>query len=326
VLIDGAGQFPVAARVGDSLAVMAYRGRGQHVSLDGRIDLDVLGSQLALGSRISPGSLDSPLDDRNPALFAYSRARWVLAYSELNPGGPNGTFDANAATYRLRVTTTVDSGTTWSSPVTPAIAPLDTLLTSPYGKMLELGDGTLLMSVYTGVGSVSNYPSWRPAILASGDQGRSWSVHALLPRGHNETALLWLGGDTLFAVMRAGTNNLATTLSFDLGRTWFAPTPVTGINQVPGDIILLRNGEILVVYGGRSDPKGIFYRRIRRAGLRLGVSREVTAASIGVPGIDFGYPTIAALLEDDRVALLYYVSEGTRTSLHLAVFCPSAPR
>jgi hypothetical protein len=329
VLVVGSGQFPVAVPAGDGNTLVAFRGRGSHVSLAGRIDFATLDSAWNLTSRMSPATLDSPLDDRNPALYVVSPLVWLLLYAELNPGGPSGAYDTDSATFRIRFSRTLDGGITWSTPVTPPLRGLDTLLASPYGKMRRLSDGTVLASIYAGEGRVSNWPGWRPVLLASHDNGLKWSVLSQLPSSHSETAFLPVGGDTLVAAMRTGGTQIDLTLSPDLGGHWTEPFPITSFNQVPGDLALLPNGEILLVYGSRADGgKGIYYRRLRRAGSALEVSGPALVIPIVLAAADFGYPSIAAILPDERVAVVYYVSgpevTGT-TQMHLVTFCPAAP-
>lgn len=68
LLIDGAGQFPVSLQLLGGGSVVVFRGKGSHVSLSGRLDIARLDSLGTLEERIIPAGLDSPLDDRNPAM------------------------------------------------------------------------------------------------------------------------------------------------------------------------------------------------------------------------------------------------------------------
>jgi hypothetical protein len=325
--IVGSGQFPVAVPAGDGSTVVAFRGRGTHVSLDGRIDFGILDSTNHLLERLSPPELDSPLDDRGPELIALSPSQWVLIYSELNPGGPGGTFDIRRAQFRLRLSVTPDGGRTWSAPRIPLYDGVDTLLSVPYGKIRRLGDGTLLATFYASRDSMSNYESWRPVMISSHDDGASWAVQGVLPSPNSETAVIQVAGDTIVAAMRSTSDSIQLTISPNLGRNWTAPVAVTRVHQVPGDLAVLPNGELLLVYGNRAAPlKGIGYRRVNRVRLALGASPPGVVATVSTAGTDFGYPSVARVRADGRVTLVYYVSgpdvPGT-TQLHLASFCPS---
>ncbi len=326
MLLQGAGQFPVATPTGAGGAVVAFRGRGAHVSLDGQVSFALLDSSGQMSAVQNPASLDSPLDDRSPAIIALSPTRWLLLYSELNPGGPNGTFDVARARYRLRATQTLDGGATWTPPSTPNLPSIDSMLTIPYGRMQLLGDGQVLAAVYTAVDSFSNYLSVRPVLLATKDGGTTWRVQATLPNQNTETAVLAVGRDTLIAAMRSGANFLVMTASPDRGRTWTPYFQVTQKDQVPGDLAKLANGDLLLVYGSRVlGAKGIYYRRIRRQGLRLTLGPASVAAPITLGGVDLGYPSVIASQSNGRVSAVYYISgpdvPGT-TQMRMVVFCP----
>jgi len=326
ILISGSGQFPVASPDDGGASVIAFRGRGSHVSIDGRLDFAVLDPTDHLLRRLSPSELDSPLDDRNPAFIALSSSEWLLLYAEVDPGGPNGSFDIGRARYRLRFSRTTDGGMTWLTPSTPVLPGVDTALASPYGKMRRLADGTVLATIYDSQDSMSNYYSWRPRLLATRDSGRTWSVEGTLPWVHSETAFLPVGGDTVIAAMRSGPNWIEGTISPDLGRNWTPPVKVTEVNQVPGDLAELPNGELLLIFGDRTAyPKGIWYKRLMRIGLEFSASGVGFAVPVGTQGIDFGYPSVVRVLPDGRVRFVYYVSgsdvPGT-TQLRYAEFCP----
>ncbi len=328
-IVFGSGQFPVAVPAGGGTTVIAFRGHGAHVSLAGRIDFGVIDSTWRHMTRLIPYQLKNPLDDRSPALIAVAPWEWLLLYSELDPGGPGGTYDLDSATYRMMFSRTRDGGLTWSTPEPVRLPGVDSLLAIPYGKMRTLPDGTVLASIYAGQVNAGSWSAWRPVLLATQDGGTTWSVLSELPTSHSETAFLPVGGDTLLAAMRSGANQIQLAISPDLGGHWLAPVTVTDFNQVPADLAQLPDGEILLVYGSRADgAKGIYYRRIRRDGDSVAVSGPGRAASISVEGTDFGYPSIATIFPNGRVVVLYYISGpgiiGT-TELRMVTFCAAVP-
>jgi hypothetical protein len=127
---------------------------------------------------------------------------------------------------------------------------------SPFGKIIELGDGTLLMAGY---GRKKGDDSSSSACMISGDRGQSWKFlswvaeYNCIPKVQfNEVFILKLITGDLFAILR--TNGLFyTTRSTDSGRSWELPISAFAGNACAG--LVLSTGEILVTYRGIRDPK-----------------------------------------------------------------------
>jgi len=122
-----------------------------------------------------------------------------------------------------------DSGNTWSG-----LEPQNTGLHqfSPYGKIVELEDGTLLCP---GWGYMSkdeeNYTS---GLLRSFDSGKTWEDHSVISRCYNETDLTLLPDGRILAMLRSESKQplISFSLSEDNGKSWAEPqfTNVTGQN------------------------------------------------------------------------------------------------
>src|SRR5262249_52231359 len=135
---------------------------------------------------------------------------------------------------------------------------------SPYGKIVALSDGTLLMALY-GWHQPERERDMLPedkqgyfgAVCRSRDHGATWSlptpIVGSIPgrrpnTAYNEVALVVLPGDKVLAVMRGGPwDGLDQCISSDGGRTWGPiESIVRGLQRQPGDVILLKSGRLLL--------------------------------------------------------------------------------
>jgi hypothetical protein len=260
---DG-GLFPVLALSGDTV-VATLRGGAGHLGLDGR--MEVIRS-LDGGRTWSPPAVvaDSDFDDRNPAFGVTQAGTLVLSYHR------QGNYD-EAGNWRRRevmeerrvevmVTRSHDHGLTWETPRPLGVALL--AAGSPFGKIVALADGTLLMPIYAGP-IPALLGSHAPAVTGEGDcsylvrshdDGVTWGEPALIALNKNETALLTLPAGDLLAVMRSIPPDQALygSRSSDGGHTWSPPVQITGSRQHPADLVQLVNGDILMTYGNRTAP------------------------------------------------------------------------
>src|SRR5262249_33429212 len=125
---------------------------------------------------------------------------------------------------------------------------------SPYGKIVQLQDGAVLMAVYFEFFDDRGHESW---VFRSTDAGRTWGQPVLLGKHFNETGLAVLPDGSLLAAMRSEKGgHVAVTRSDDRGRTWSAPAIVTKDNEHPADLIVLLNGHVVITYGVRNVPMG----------------------------------------------------------------------
>ncbi|WP_448203057.1 sialidase family protein [Azospirillum sp. sgz302134] len=192
-------------------------------------------------------------------------------------------------------------------PIIPGVRPM--LGGAVRGRAVEAPDGTLLMATYTG-GPYTSY------LFASRDQGETWELRSTIARdpagkaGFCETALHLTEDGRLIAFHRTTglSDHLVTSVSRDLGESWglWTETSVTGH---PYDAVPLPDGRLLVVYGYRHKPYGIRARVWDPYKQTLDEAPEFIIRD-DAPSPDLGYPW-ATVLADGRVAVCYYICDGT---------------
>ena len=139
----------------------------------------------------------------------------------------------------------------------------------------------------------------------SRDGGRSWKETREIARDPDvdfyETALVRLASGRLVAHMRTvagGGFHLYQVTSEDGGETWSKPvkTPIWGF---PADLIQLRDGRLLTVYGHRRQPFGIRACISRDEGRTWDIDREIVLRD-DLHSSNLGYPT-GIVLDDGSV-------------------------
>jgi hypothetical protein len=212
-------------------------------------------------------------DNRNIAAIELRDGTLLVCYME-NDTYVNGRRSAEKAAEKgaaLRIVRSTDGGHTWSKP-----QPVDEPgppVRAPYGRMVELPDGTILMPVYQGGDPEDS--SW---VRRSHDGGETWTGITRIASGFNETALMRLPSGKLIAMMRVdhrsrpasetkyqdsdtgkwvGGRSVWQSDSLDGGYTWSEPKQITGAEEHPADLLLLKSGKILLTYGERMVPRGV---------------------------------------------------------------------
>ena len=319
-VVTGQGYFPVALRLRDGRIAVVLRGGAPHVGVGGRLDI-VYSSDEGRTWTKPAVVVDSPVDDRNPALGQAADGTLVVGFWRTATYDDQGRYDPKlkkpTSTW---VTRSADGGKTWSEPA--AIDVSDIGYGSPYGKILTLPDGAMLMAVYGG-------PPRRPGAKApdqdnsylyrSTDHGKTWKRYARPgPDRFNETGLVRLPGGKILAAMRTqkgGEVWLAE--SRDDGKTWGEPRKVTPARVHPADLTLLPDGRVLLVTGYRVGPYGV--RGIVgdqegnfEWGKRFVLVNDAT-------NVDCGYPSGVAL-KDGRVLTVYY-AVGSKEHPKWGVHC-----
>ena len=189
-----------------------------------------------------------------------------------------------------------DGGASWSAPVPCNVRPL-----KHGGCRLgcwQLPSGSILMGLYgriRGYGEEGEGETTRSALIRSDDGGVHWEYYSTLgydPASiidYEEPALLRLRDGKLVCFMRTHVNpsgdakNMVMTVSEDDGFSW-TPPKWTNIWGYPADMIALRDGRYLMVYGYRRPPYGV-RAIISDDGLSWDVSDEFTIREGGVPGM-----------------------------------------
>lgn len=321
---DG-GLFPVLALAGDAV-IAVLRGGAGHLGLDGRIE--IVRSLDAGQSWSHPAVVaDSEVDDRNPAFGVTPRGALILAYHQQGNYDEAGNWRRREAMEQSRVAIQVtrshDQGLTWETPYPLGV---DLLAAgSPFGKIVALADGTLLMPIYgrpvapllgnragevTGDGDCSY-------LVRSQDDGATWGEPSLIGINKNETALTALTDGGVLALMRSTPPDQAlySSHSADGGESWSPPVQVTGPRQHPADLVQLANGDILMTYGNRTAPYRI-EGKISRDGGRSWLAPLLTFSAplygYDLPSerpTDLGYPSSVVHRSAGRgqgVTIYYY--------------------
>ncbi|MSU46649.1 MAG: exo-alpha-sialidase [Lacunisphaera sp.] len=214
------------------------------------------------------------------------------------------------------VTRSQDRGRTWSVPEKVNTSPFP--FGSPHGRIIELPEGVLLLQATVGF---TQRPGWanlfRPEaerefqsiVLRSRDGGKTWGDQSVISKG-DETSLLLLPSGKLLAAVRGGpvsgsARSVSIHGSADAGHTWKTLGSVTDPGEVPGNLLLLRDGRILLCYGDRKAPffgvQAVTSRDDGRTWDRGNRFQLVWDA----PNTDCGYPN-SVQLPDGRVFTAYY--------------------
>lgn len=311
-VIDGGGYFPVAIRLAGGEILAVLRGGGPHVGRAGRLDLVM--SRDHGRTWFKPWTaVDGPEDDRNPALGQLADGTIVLAYAVLSGYEADGLKLSGKREDRVfdgvYVMRSKDKGKTWSRPErSPAIYSFygGRGAVSPYGKIIQLKDGTVIMAVYF---EFFETPGNESYIFRSRDGGKTWGQPSLLGKHYNETALLELPDGRLLAAMRSEKGgHIAVTHSEDAGKTWSQPIQVTKDMEHPADLIRLKGGEILMTYGERNAPMGARAVLSRDGGKTWDLEERVILAE-DAPNTDCGYPSSVETDEGQIVSLYYQVND-----------------
>ena len=248
--------FPKALRLQDGRIAAVMRGPGNHLGLDGRIDIVFSSDEGKTWSKPAV-VVDTPLDDRAPAFGQAKDGTLVLGYYRDQNYDAQGKYDRTLdRPHDTWVTRSSDGGKTWQEPIQIDISEIE--WGSPFGRILTLPDGAMLMPIYglevRPAGQKSpKRKDGRPGdtnhsyLFRSTDNGKTWKRWGEIGDGKmqlNETAVLRLPDGKLIAMARARSRDVWRTDSTDEGRTWSKPQPLTPINVHPADLVLLPDGRV----------------------------------------------------------------------------------
>lgn len=320
LVVSGQGYFPVALRLRDGRIAVVLRGGAPHVGIKGRLDMVFSSDEGKTWTRPTL-VVDSPVDDRNPALGQARDGSLIVAYLRTanydDRGRYNPKLNKPVTTW---VTRSADGGKTWEES-----RPLDVSdigWGSPFGKILTLSDGTMLLAIYGGPVRV---PGKEPAktdnsyLYRSIDNGKTWKRYATPgPNRFNETALVRLASGKLVAAMRSASGGeLWLTDNSDEGKTWSEPRRLAPARVHPADLLLLPDKRVLLVTGYRVGPYGVRGLVGDRDGHFDWQQRFILVND--ATNTDCGYPS-SVLLRDGRVLTVYY-AVGSKDHPKWGVHC-----
>jgi hypothetical protein len=315
---SGLGYFPVAIRLnnGDVLAVV--RGGAPHIGIKGRLDLVRSTDDGKTWSKPWT-AIDESQDDRNPGLGQLKDGTIVLAYSIASGYDESGLRFKGTRNERIfdgvYLIFSKDNGRTWTKPVRDETikkfySSSAGAAVSPYGKIVQLRDGTVLMAVYFDFYGDRGHESW---VFRSKDNGKTWGEPAVIGKRYNETGIAVLQDGRVLAALRSEKGgHLAIAESKDQGKTWTTPVQITKDSEHPGDLIQLRDGRILLTYGERNPPRGA--RAILSADGRNWDNSKAIVLADDAPVTDCGYPS-SVEAGNGKIVTLYYQVDDLKNAL-----------
>lgn len=140
---------------------------------------------------------------------------------------------------------------------------------TPFGAIIDGLNGDLLSAAYC---KEEKDGRQQVLLIRSKDRGMTWDEYSLIvglaesekpttwmgDEGPNETAIVRLADDRLYAIFRTGQNAMmGQTWSSDDGKTWTRPVPI-GFKGVDPHLRRLRNG-VLALTTGRPGPVTLFF-------------------------------------------------------------------
>jgi len=330
VVAQGAGYFPVLIRLKTGRLLVVFRSNASHIDVKG--ELSVSWSDNDGKTWTSPLVVASGKDDhRNPAMVELPNGDVLLAYCIMDGYDATGRkfmptvkgIDPRTAK-PLWIIRSRDRGATWSTPEelggTRQLTDRDELL-NVFGKMTVVPDGSVLLSLYT---TPRDHHTTYERILRSNDSGHTWNLLSTLAQDVNETGILALPGNRVLAAMRTNKEQkLLMTHSADGGMTWDIPIAVTEPNEHPGDLIRLKNGDLLLTFGERNAPRGAVAMLSHDDGKTWDPKTRMVLGD-DAPLYDCGYPS-SVQLPDGRIVTVYYkvmdaATAPASTSLNVVIW------
>jgi hypothetical protein len=319
----GQGYFPVACRLQDGRIAVVMRGGAPHIGIKGRLDISFSDDEGKTWSKPTV-VIDSEVDDRNPAFGQAKDGTLVVGYWHCNNYDANGKFKDMPHASKTKVTRSTDGGKTWSTPADIDVSDLD--YGSPYGKIVTLPDGAMLMAVYGsapgGGGQRGHQGGDYSYLYRSTDNGQTWARFSTVGKERfNETSVLRLESGELMAAMRSSRphQDVWLTRSTDGGKTWSEPSRLTEDKVHPADLTQLPDGRVLVVVGDRRNPFGV--RGIVATADKLNFANAFKVVDTATSG-DCGYPS-SVVLKDGRILTVYY-AVGDKTHPEWGTHCAAA--
>ncbi|MEZ5277191.1 MAG: sialidase family protein [Opitutaceae bacterium] len=193
-----------------------------------------------------------------------------------------------------------DGGITWKRTGSVKLPRIELYRGVPFGDVVRHADGALGVCIYGGDknGNHSEY-------FTSDDDGLNWRRKSVIEGdSSNETAPLVLPDGTLLAAARTRTDSrLELHRSRDQGCSWEALGALTLAGQIPGHLLRLADGRILLSFGMRNKGMhGVGVRLSSDSGETWGAPRVIVNYHAETDG---GYPS-SVQVEDGTIVTAYY--------------------
>jgi len=179
-----------------------------------------------------------------------------------------------------------------------------------FGPILSWQDGRLAASLHAD-GNVHLYESQ--------DDGLTWVRGSLVaPKNYNETTITELSSGKLLAAARTyDDQHLDLFSSDDAGKTWRNQGPVTTAGQIPGNLLQLRDGRVLLTYGVRNlGLRGLGYRWSEDEGHSW--SRQGLLLNFDII-TDGGYPSCVEMPDGTIVTAYYAGANPAHMRYHMGI-------
>jgi hypothetical protein len=212
-----------------------------------------------------------------------------------------------------------DGGKTWSHTATFASAPEGYHPLIPFGDIQIAEDGTLRVAAYStmiGVPHGSPDSALKSGVwmVRSDDDGRNWTRMPEIAKGGNETSLLCLGHQKWLAAVRTVQSTMDLYRSGDDGKTWTKQGPLSGLQELNGHLLKLKDGRLLYTYGNRVPGKnGVLAKFSPDDGEHWSAPLRL----VDVLPFDCGYPSSAQLADGNIVTIWYAMKSKDHPRYHM---------
>ncbi len=252
----------------------------------------------------------------------WSRRRPYEPGRSLGSEGAEARARAGAVTIGPRAAVSRDAGRQWTLLPDPALPPRPGgRALVPFGKVARLAGGEIGVCLY-GDGVF---------FFTSADGGRTWERRGTIvsePSTHNEATWVQLAGGDLYAAVRTyGDQRLEGFRSSDGGRTWRREGALTMPLQIPGDLLRLPDGDVLLSYGARN--RGLYGVWVQRGDpelkswsaplLLVDLQGSSEFQHAPAPSSDGGYPSTVQLADGTFVTAYYSRGVPAHQRYHVGV-------
>lgn len=263
------------------------------------------------------------LQDRNEAFAQLPSGRIVVAFARLNYSYKktgeqvvHADTDFGFENQGVWYCWSDDKGKTWSKPLAMDTSIISKKAISPHWRIINLSDGTALMSVYgmynqdyKGSIKVPDGTQKLVAVFRSKDNGKTWGDPSVIMTAtdkliYEETALCLLNIGALLAHVRTPSGRVDQYASTDKGRTWQKVGALTQDGQQPGGAFQLKSGRLMATWGNRRNPCGAMAMVTDNSG-NWGYDHRVSLAW-DAPNENCGYAN-GAQAKDGSIVVTYYI-------------------